>query len=727
MLCRNYWECGMDKTCGHRALTGPASFTFTVACILLIPAVGWGQAKQTQPEWTSVDASGDYTCATTRNSNIYCWGDRPWSQQGNEVTWRPQKIESSVPFATVVTSWSKACGLSDSGRAYCWGKTKGNRLGNPNVDPEDDADPIPVSGVGRFHQLDTDSEHSCAISTSEEVYCWGKGFSGQLGPESRFSAAPVPVPLSAPAREVVTGDYFSCALDEKQTIWCWGRPFGQRRGGDPNLRKVGDGHFDTIRANDTGLCALRDTSWRCWPDEILKTNAPTDSATFAKASPPMVDIELGRSFGCGLTESGEAHCWGENGNGQLGDRTRESRPRPRSVATDASFIDLGVGREHACGVTDQGRLMCWGDSRLGRLGFRTFPRLTLEKDDRPEDATRIKLMVGGRDDEGCTASSGWFNYCERGDFLRDQVLLPSALNPAKIAIGAQHDCGINPKGTFCAGRAAYGQLGHGSRRPSEEFVKVIGSEEAAYQALSSGPRHTCGLTKEGNIDCWGYNGHGELGSEAGQMATEPTPVTGDRTYQQVVAGRFHTCGLTDDGAATCWGDNRLGQLGDGSTSESATPVAVADGHRFDRLSTFGAHTCGITTGGDLYCWGVNDAGQLGSGDTKQRSEPQRVDIDAAVTQIVTSRHHTCALTKERGLYCWGIGISTPHRVASGDVIAGIRIGGYYNEKVCMVDQRDVRLGCIDFNNTYKLRLTDFAQAVQTDLDVPTPQVVEVKK
>lgn len=65
------------------------------------------------------------------------------------------------------------------------------------------------------------------------------------------------------------------------------------------------------------------------------------------------------------------------------------------------------------------------------------------------------------------------------------------------------------------------------------------------------------------------------GDGASNVPSLPVPVAGGELFTSVGSGVVHSCGVTMDARLLCWGLNWTGQLGDGSTSGSSTPVAVA--------------------------------------------------------------------------------------------------------------------------------------------------------
>ena len=68
----------------------------------------------------------------------------------------------------------------------------------------------------------------------------------------------------------------------------------------------------------------------------------------------------------------------------------------------------------------------------------------------------------------------------------------------------------------------------------------------AFQTVSVGLRHSCGLRADNTITCWGNNDEGQADAPAG-------------AFQTVSVGLRHSCGLRADNTITCWGNNDEGQ------------------------------------------------------------------------------------------------------------------------------------------------------------------------
>ena len=101
-------------------------------------------------------------------------------------------------------------------------------------------------------------------------------------------------------------------------------------------------------------------------------------------------------------------------------------------------------------------------------------------------------------------------------------------------------------------------------------------------------------------------------------------MTGIEDAESVAAGDYHTCAIRRGGEVMCWGFNDHGQIGDGTTTNRLSPVTVSGSFRATALALRGRHTCALGVDGRLYCWGDNTSGELGDGTRSDRGIPTRV-------------------------------------------------------------------------------------------------------
>jgi alpha-tubulin suppressor-like RCC1 family protein len=194
-----------------------------------------------------------------------------------------------------------------------------------------------------------------------------------------------------------------------------------------------------------------------------------------------------------------------------------------------------------------------------------------------------------------------------------------------------------------------------------------GAAVCSFTQLDAGWVHACGVLESGHVVCWGSNAGGRIGN--GESASEPvapTVVEGLDGMVDVAVSLVHSCALSSDGTVHCWGNNEDGQLGDNSLVNSPFPVQVAELTDATAISAGTYHTCAITgeeTGRRAYCWGGNFNNQAGVAVGEETKVPVRVTASsgtplAGYTAISSGAVHTCAMKPSGGqgghtVVCWG--------------------------------------------------------------------------
>ncbi|MBL8951085.1 MAG: hypothetical protein JNK82_09930 [Myxococcaceae bacterium] len=327
-------------------------------------------------------------------------------------------------------------------------------------------------------------------------------------------------------------------------------------------------------------------------------------------------VTTGATHACALLEGGSVRCWGAPG--LVGDGTRSLRVEAVEVkGLSAGVLSLSAGLAHTCELSTSGHVKCWGQNARGELGL-------------GDDLPRL-----------------------------EPVAIPELLEGvSQICAGASHSCALKSSGAvFCWGANDYAQLGVVSPASAPSPVQVP-ALSAGIRHIAAGAAHTCAVTIEGEVHCWGSNAHGELGNGVPSPTPSAAPVRVEGLNDKammVVAGRSHTCALTPAGAVWCWGQNELGALGDDTSIDRALPVqplglpgpAVS-------MSAGAGGTCAVLTSGDAWCWGNNANGQLGDGSRIHRARPVPVaTLERDARFVSYGEGFSCGATKTLRAMCWG--------------------------------------------------------------------------
>ncbi len=174
-----------------------------------------------------------HSCVVATTGELFCWGSNAFGQLGIPVmkpamTSTVQLIPIVGNVATVVAGAQHTCAMSGT-EVVCWGRNTLGQVGNGTM--VDTATPTTVifpPGAGTVQSIVAADNHTCAVMASGALYCWGGNEEGELRFEvdkngiDGFSLQPRQSALGIDITQVATGLIHSCALSTTGQVVCWG-------------------------------------------------------------------------------------------------------------------------------------------------------------------------------------------------------------------------------------------------------------------------------------------------------------------------------------------------------------------------------------------------------------------------------------------------------------------------------------------------------------------------
>ena len=336
--------------------------------------------------------------------------------------------------------------------------------------------------TGTAVEIAVGDAHSCAISASGSVKCWGKGSDGQLGIGNVLDIGDEPdeMGVNLPFLDLGTGiiptslalgEEHTCALFDDSSIKCWGDVASLGLGYATSEDGFGDGYLET-------------------GDLLPSISLPSGtSATM---------IEAGGGHTCAVLDNDELICWGKNDYGQLGmGNTTFLGDDSSEVGNEFSTVELppgrtvsqlALGKTHTCAIWDNGSVSCWGSNDNGELGIENT-------DDIGDDGGEMGINLGF-------------------------ISLPNGHNASNITAGDGFSCVIlENSNTVCWGDNEFGQLGIENTNDIGDqngemgnLLGIINFGTSRYAVeIDAGSKSVCAILDNAQVKCWGQNDVGQLG------------------------------------------------------------------------------------------------------------------------------------------------------------------------------------------------------------------------
>lgn len=505
-----------------------------------------------------LQAGKNFSC-TIEDLGIRCWGIIPNNARTEVLMDKSFLLNPRL----LAVGYEHSCAVSETDIIKCWGKNAFGELNAPG-------------NLKNISEISSGMNNSCVIADGK-VVCWGISIEGTTD---------VPKNLKNP-RNLTSGWWHHCVQTDGG-IKCWGHPFKEYISPDDRtIKEFTSGGFYN--------CAIVSAGVKCW-NETGKTTLVDDSLGAQKLS-------VGSSNACAVTTNKGVICW------RLEKKYKGNYKLLKSYVPSGGIADieqLSAGHSSTCAYGDGGKLKCWGFNADGELDV---PATT------PGPLSQLSVGLHRTCSIKDSKLTCWGNN-------NSEFNTPTNLGPVSyVSAGGSQICVGTKNKVKCWGENVRGALN-------------IPSGLTNISQISSGLTHVCAISND-EVNCWGGEG----------LMKNVNPPNKMTDAVSMCAGGTFSCGVTARGQTNCWGE-KIQFVGDTKSIDTTNngvlniPEEVRNANVAE-ISCGISHACAIYNG-KIKCWG----------DSYFLPERLLAPNIKNPRQLTAGWNHTCAIG-DAGLSCWG--------------------------------------------------------------------------
>lgn len=518
-----------------------------------------------------------------------------------------------------------------NGRAWAWGV--GSLGDNTNLAR---ITPVSVAGaIKTFCKISAGNNHSLAIDKNGIAWAWGTNSVGQLGDNSitqRLTPVNVLGATKTFCHIAASLGNHSLAIDKNGRLWAWGD-------------------------NGNGRLGINTTA-------TLSTRTPVSVLGAVKT---FCKIAVGNAWSAAIDKNGRVWCWGNGGDGRLGNNSTVSALTPVSVlGAVKTFCEIACDNAHTAAIDKDGKIWSWGFNNSGQLGNGANVSQLTPVSLAGAVKTFCKISLGNGqtlalDKNGRAWAWGFNANALLGDNSVTARNTPVSVGGAiktfcQIAAGNQHSLAIDKyNNTWAWGPASSWQLGNNAATSVRTPKSIVLGANKTFCSIAIS-NFSNAIDKNGRVWSWGLNTAGQIGDNSTTARYTPVSVLGAvKTFCQISNQAQHVLAIDKNGRAWGWGNNVSGKIGDNSTTQRNTPVSIVGTIKtFCRIFAGNQHSLAIDKNGRVWAWGNNNFGALGNNSIVNQFTPVSV-LGATKTfcEIAAGVQFTIGLTNSGRAWGWG--------------------------------------------------------------------------